>query len=88
VVGGPVYAGSPALSIKDKLNNLKPDQGAKVGLFGSDQGATTSSDVSMIRSSVSTLSPSGSLSNAIVVKIGQTEDLNTRASDFVNQLVQ
>ena len=88
VVGGPVYAGSPTVSVKDTLNNLKPDQGAKVGVFGSGQGATTPSDVSMIRNSVSALSSSGSLSNAVVVKIGQTEDLNTRALDFVSQLVQ
>ena len=76
------------LSVKDTLNNLKPDQGTKVGVFGSGQGATTPSDVSMIRNSVSALSSGGSLSNAVVVKIGQTEDLNTRALDFVSQLVQ
>ncbi len=88
VVGGPVYAGSPTTSVKDTLDNLKPDEGAKVGVFGSGQGATSPSDVSMIRNSVSALSTNGSLSNAVVVKIGQTEDLNLRASDFVSQLVQ
>ena len=88
VVGGPVYAGSPTASVKDTLNNLKPDQGTKVGVFGSGQGATTPSDVAMIKNSVNALSEKGALSNAVVVKIGQTEDLNARASDFVGQLVQ
>ena len=88
VVGGPIYAGSPTASVKDDLKNLKPDSETKVGLFGSGQGATSQSDIDMIKSSVPALSNSGSLSNAIVVKIGDKEDLNTRASDFVNQLVK
>jgi flavodoxin len=87
VVGGPVYAGSPTVSVKDFLNSLKTGQGAKVGVFGSGAGATSPSDVSIIRNSVPALSDNGTLSNAVVVKIGQTEDLNTRAQDFVNQLL-
>jgi flavodoxin len=96
VVGGPIYAGSPTVSVKDYLNNLSPghaSQGSgpyfftRVGVFGSGQGATSPSDVAMIRNSVAALSDNGPLSNAVVVKIGQTEDLNTRVSDFVNQLV-
>ena len=85
VVGGPIYAGSPTASVKDDLKNLKPDSETKVGVFGSGQGATSQSDIDMIKSSVPALSNNGSLSNAIVVKIGDKEDLNTRASDFVNQ---
>jgi flavodoxin len=88
VVGGPVYAGSPTGSVKDYLNNLKPNQGAKVGVFGSGAGATTPSDVAMIRNAVPALSDNGTLSNAVVVKIGQTENLNTRAQDFVIQLLR
>ncbi len=86
VVGGPTYAGSLTLSVKDCLNNLKPDQGAKVGVFGSGSGATTPSDVSMLKNSVSALGSNGKLSDAVVVKIGQTENLDTRAQELVNQL--
>jgi len=85
VVGGPIYAGSPTSSVKDCLNNLNPAQGVKVGVFGSGQGATTPSDVQMIKDSVTSLK-NGALSNAVVVKIGQTEDVAARALDFVNQL--
>jgi flavodoxin len=95
IVGGPIYAGSPTVSVKDFLNNLQPGYPIpngpyfviRVGVFGSGQGSTTPSDVAMIKNSVPALSDNGSLSNAVVVKIGQSEDLNTRASDFVNQLV-
>ena len=87
VVGGPIYAGSPTASVKDDLKNLKPDSETKVGVFGSGQGPTSQSDIDMIKSSVPALSNNGSLSNAIVVKIGSSEDLNTRAQGFVNQLV-
>ncbi len=96
VVGGPVYAGALSSSIKDYLNNLpsghaSPGYGpyifTRVGVFGSGQGATSQGDIDMIKNSVSALSANGTLSNAIVVKIGQKEDLNTRAQDFVNQIV-
>jgi flavodoxin len=39
VAGGPVYAGALTSSIKDFLNNLRIDLGAKIGVFGSGQGA-------------------------------------------------
>jgi flavodoxin len=89
VVGGPVYAGSLTTSIKDALNSLamSHDSGVKIGVFGSGQGATSPDDIAQIKSSVSALSSGGSLSNAVVVKIGETEDLNVRAQDFVNQLI-
>lgn len=95
IVGGPIYAGSPTVSVKDFLNNLQPGYSIpngpyfviRVGVFGSGQGSTTPSDVAMIKNSVPALSDNGTLSNAVVVKIGQSEDLNARASDFVNQLV-
>ena len=85
VVGGPIYAGSPTVSVKDCLNDLKPAQDVRVGVFGSGQGATSPSDVQMIRDSVASLK-SGPLLDAVVVKIGQGEDLTARASDFVSQL--
>jgi flavodoxin len=85
VVGGPVYAGLLTSSVKGTLSNLAPDQGAKVGIFGSGQGATTPEDVTQVKQSIPTNSDSA-LQNAVVVKIGQPEDLNIRAQDFVNQL--
>ena len=87
VAGGPVYAGALTSSVKDFLSNLRTEQDIKIGVFGSGQGATTPEDVSAIKNSTSVLHSNGSLANAVVVKIGQGEDLNARAQDFVNQLV-
>ena len=95
VVGGPVYAGALTSSAKDYLDKLQPGEASqgngpyyfyRVGVFGSGQGSTTPSDVSMLKNSVPALKDNGTLSNALVVKIGQSEDLNVRASDFVSQL--
>jgi flavorubredoxin len=97
IVGGPIYAGSPTTSVKEYLSSLPAgheSQGfgpyiiTRVGVFGSGSGATTPSDVAMIRNSVGALSANGTLSGAIVVKIGQTEDLNSRAQEFVSQVIQ
>jgi len=88
VVGGPIYAGTPTSSVKDCLSNLNPTQGVKIGVFGSGQGATTPSDVQMIKDALASLKDGNSLSNAVVVKIGQSEDLNARAADFVTQLLK
>jgi hypothetical protein len=40
-----------------------------------------------IKNSVPVLSGNGTRAGAVVVKIGNSEDLNAWASDFVNQLV-
>ena len=86
VVGGPIYAGTPTSSVKNFLANLKPEAGTKVGVFGSGQGATSSDDIAQIKTSIPTLQ-NGSLSNAVIVKIGEKEDITTRSQDFVNQLM-
>lgn len=96
VVGGPIYAGSPTASVKSFLSNLPSGQAShgigpyfltRVGVFGSGEGPTSPQDVAMIKNAVPALSDNGTLSNAVVVKIGQSEDLNTRAQDFVNLLI-
>jgi flavodoxin len=96
VVGGPVYAGSATASVKDFLDNLNPGYASpgygpymfiKLGMFESGSGATSPDDIAAIKRSVPVLSNS-TFSNPIIIKIGQNEDLNTRAQEFVNQLIQ
>jgi hypothetical protein len=86
IIGGPIYAGGPTNSVKDALSNLKHDADTRVGVYGSGQGSTTDSDVAQIKAAVPALQSGGALSNAVVVKIGENENLNARASDFVNQV--
>jgi flavorubredoxin len=88
VIGGPIYAGAPTASIKDALSNLQRDADTKVGVFGSGQGATSADDIAQIKNAVPALQSGGALSKAIVVKIGETEDLDARASDFVTQVLK
>jgi flavodoxin len=86
VVGGSVYADALTGSTKNALANLLLNQGTKIGVYGSGQGATSTEDIAQIRQSIPTRSDVN-LQNAIVVKIGRGEDLNARAQDFVNQLI-
>lgn len=86
VVGSPIYAGVPTASVKDALNNMQPDAGAVIGVYGSGSGATAPEDIAQIKGGVAALGSGGSLENAVVVKIGSTEDLNARVQDFVSQL--
>ena len=84
VVGGPVYAGALTSSVKDSLNGISISQSTKVGVFGSGQGSTSQDDIAELEKSMPTRFD---LSNAVVVKIGSSEDLSTRVQDFVNQLL-
>jgi|YelNatPaOPRAMG01_1025707.scaffolds.fasta_scaffold40841_4 flavodoxin len=86
IIGGPTYAGAPAASVKDALSNLQHDSDARVGVYCSGQGSTTPQDIAQIKDAVPALQSSGALSNAVVVKIGESEDLKARAQDFVNQV--
>ncbi len=87
VAGGPVYAGGLTSSIKDFLNSLMPDSGAKIGVFGSGSGPQEDADIAQIKSSVTSLQTGNVLQNAVIVKIGSGEDLNSRSADFVNRLL-
>ncbi|TFH21707.1 hypothetical protein E4G67_05345 [Candidatus Bathyarchaeota archaeon] len=62
------------------------DQGAKIGVYGSGQNATSPEEIAQIKQSIPTRSDAN-LQNSIVVKIGSGEDLKARAQDFVNQLI-
>lgn len=87
VVGGPVYAGGLTSSVKDEVKSFPWFNGTRVGIFGSGQGPTSQDDVNQLRQSIGEpLKTNSGLTNAIVVKIGQKEDLNARVQDFVNQL--
>ena len=88
VIGGPIYAGELTNSIKDKLSSLvlSHGQSARIGVFGSGQGATSLEDIAQIKHSIPIHSDT-TLQDATVVKIGSSEDLNARTQDFVNQLL-
>jgi flavodoxin len=86
VIGGPIYAGGLTATVKDTLSSMTIDQGTKVGIYGSGQGTTSPEDIAQIQQSLPPRSDS-TLHNAVIVKIGETEDRDIRARDFVNQLI-
>jgi flavodoxin len=88
VIGGPIYAGAPTASVKDALSNLKHNEDARVGVYGSGQGTSVPEDITAIRAAIPALQSDGALSKALVVKIGESEDLTQRAQDFVNDLIK
>jgi flavorubredoxin len=87
VVGGPIYAEAAPASVRDALNNLDVNTSTRVGVFGSGQGATSPEDIAQIKNSIPALTDSD-LKDAVVVKIGETEDLSVRVEGFVGQLLK
>jgi flavorubredoxin len=87
VVGGPIYMGGITSSVKYVLDNLHSDKGTVVGVFGSGMYASSPEDLAKMKSSDPILESGGSLSKAIVIKIGNSEDINATALSFVNQLL-
>jgi hypothetical protein len=87
VVGGPIYLGGVTSSIKYALDNLHPDKGTSVGVFGVGASVSSLEDLAKMKSSAPTLESGGALSKAIVMKIGNSDDFNATAIDFVNKLV-
>jgi flavodoxin len=88
VVGGPIYAGGPTSSVKAFLSNLTPAQGVSVGVFGSAGGAQETNDTAIVSKQVAALPSDSALTLSAVAKIGSSEDLNTRSTDFVTQLLK
>jgi hypothetical protein len=85
VVGGPVYAGALTASVKDQLSSMTVTSGTAVAVFGSGSGPSAPEDIVMIEQSMPTRADDA-LANAVVVKIGNGEDIAARAQDLVNQL--
>lgn len=88
VVGGPIYAGSPTSSVKAFLNNLNPAQGVKIGVFASAGGAQDTDDMAVVAQQVAALPSDSTLTLSAVARIGSSEDLNARSTDFVTQLLK
>ncbi len=87
VAGGPIYMNGFSSSVKYVLDNMHPDKGTVVGVFGIGYSASSPEEIAKMRSSDAILESGGALSKAIVVKKGNSDDLNATALDFVNRLI-
>ncbi len=80
IVGGPVYAGKAASSVQSYLSNLKPEQSAKIGVFGVGSYNTPNDKVAPL--------PSGSsLPLKETLKIQTSQNATAESALFVAQLL-
>ncbi|MGA2683158.1 MAG: hypothetical protein ABSF44_15330 [Candidatus Bathyarchaeia archaeon] len=81
VVGGPIYGGKPTSSVDGFLSKLNPDQGTRVGVFGSGSfGGPTGKVVLLPKNSNLTITFS--------TKILSSDIQSVRCQEFVNQLLK
>jgi hypothetical protein len=88
VAGGPIYAGTPTTSVKDFLNTIKSTQTTRIGVFRSGSGETAPEDIAQSKDTIAALPNANALSNAIIMKIGTSENLDLPVNDLTEQLVQ
>ncbi len=80
IVGGPVYGGNAAASVKSYVANLMPASGAVIGVFGVGSYSYPNQKVAPL--------PSGStLMIKETLKIDTNENVASRSSYFVTQLL-
>ncbi|MGA3061305.1 MAG: hypothetical protein ABSD92_13195, partial [Candidatus Bathyarchaeia archaeon] len=80
VVGGPVYGGNAAVSVKSYLSSLKPAYGAKIGVFGVGSFGTENDKLAPL--------PAGSsVSIKETFKISTSQNATAESAEFVTQLL-
>jgi hypothetical protein len=88
IVGGPVYAGKPASTIRAYLNSFNPPEQAKVGIFGYGSIKIDNSDKAAVMQDVAPL-PSGSGVTVLsAMKIVSSENVDNQCSEFVINLIE
>ncbi len=87
VVGGPIYAGKPASTIKSYLNSLSPPSNAKVGVFGYGSVTVDNSNSTAVTQDVANLPSTSTLTFNAVVKVVSGSGVDAACQDFVNRLV-
>jgi hypothetical protein len=88
VVGGPIYAGSPAGTIKSYLDNLNPPNGTEVGVFGFGGVAIDNTDRPAVMADVAGLSGDNTLTISAAAKITSGNDVDQQCHSFVIRLLQ
>ncbi|MGO8807764.1 MAG: flavodoxin family protein [Candidatus Bathyarchaeia archaeon] len=80
VVGGPIYAGNAADSVKAYLGNLKPMTETRIGVFGVGS-------FSYPNQNVAPLSSGDTLTIKETLKINTNQDATTESAQFVTKLL-
>lgn len=88
VVGGPIYAGTPASTIQAYLNDLHPLSTAKIGAFGYGSITVDSSNSTAVQQDVAPLPAGSTVSFNAVAKITSSDNIDSRCQEFVTQLLK
>lgn len=88
VVGGPIYAANASASVKSYLKDLKPDSSSKIGVFATGQDADIIKNQTLLTKEVAPLPESSTLKITTVTKVINVNEVNQKAADFVNALIQ
>ncbi len=88
VVGGPIYAGSPASSIQSYLDNLDPTQQTRVGAFGCGSLKLDNGNTTVVIQEVAPLPSGSSVTLRAVMKVSSGDDQDSLSSSFVSTLLK
>ena len=88
VVGGPIYAGSPASSVQSYLNSLNPPENAKVGVFGFGSVKVDNTDSVAVLKDVASISSNSQLTINAAVKVVSGNNVDVNCQDFVTNLLK
>jgi flavodoxin len=87
VVGGPIYAGNASKSVQSYLINLNPPENAKVAVFATGQDADILNNKELLLKEVAPLPSGSSFQIVAVTKFIENEDLNKKATEFVDSIL-
>jgi flavorubredoxin len=88
VVGGPIYAGKPASTVQSYLNSLNPPAQTKVGAFGYGSVKVNDSNPTEVMQQVAPLPSNSTVILNAVIKIVSSDNVDSRCSEFVTNLLK
>ena len=88
VVGGPISAGKPASTVQSYLNSLNPPAQTKVGAFGFGSVKVDDTNSTEVMQDVAPLPSNSTVTLNAVIKIGSGDNIDSRCSEFVNNLLK
>lgn len=88
VVGGPIYAGSPASTVQSYLNSLNPPSNAKVGVFGFGSVKIDDTDSAAVLKDVAPLPSNSPIRINAAAKLVSGDNVNAKCQEFVTNLLK
>ena len=87
VVGGPIYAGQPASTVKSYLSSFNPPANAKVGAFGFGSVKVDDANSTAVTQEVAPLPNNSPVTLNAAIKVVSGDNIDTKCQDFVTNLL-